>query len=413
MIARRSARPLDGAPLREVALVALALLASVPFAGCTSTYATGPSGDAATTATSDATTLGDARAESDAPADDAAEASASDALAGDADDASEVGDALDDGAVHTEPPPPGPAHAADGTVDATFAITKLYLGDTDPDGTADLKNGWQHFGFDLDGKISSASSTDLCQPAGGAAPLDVYPDGNGGIDNAFGHLVLPALLGIASDFSSKVNAALASGGARPTFTLTKFGSGTDYAPLASFEAATLPLGAAPKYDGTDVFSLDPTDFAGTGTPPVGFASAYVTSNVWVSGPLAPSSFVLELSTGTGAPSLRVAVTALRVSLPISADHRHGVHGTLAGIVSASALAASFRQLVGALDPALCSGATVDSIAAQVQQAADILQDGTQDPAKTCDGISFGFGFDAERVSLGPAGAAPTRASPCP
>src|SRR5579871_1119177 len=67
-------------------------------------------------------------------------------------------------AVHQEPPAAGPMHPGDGTGSVTFAISKLYLGDTDPDGTPDKANGWKHFGYDLDGKISTATSTDLCKP---------------------------------------------------------------------------------------------------------------------------------------------------------------------------------------------------------------------------------------------------------
>src|SRR5262245_56424278 len=49
-----------------------------------------------------------------------------------------------------EPPPPGPPQAPDGAGTTTFAITRLYLGDTDPDGTPDLDGGWMRYGYDLD-----------------------------------------------------------------------------------------------------------------------------------------------------------------------------------------------------------------------------------------------------------------------
>src|SRR5580704_15813922 len=40
------------------------------------------------------------------------------------------------------PPPPGPVQMPDGTSTASFAMNKIYLGDTDPDGTPDMANGW-------------------------------------------------------------------------------------------------------------------------------------------------------------------------------------------------------------------------------------------------------------------------------
>ena len=42
-------------------------------------------------------------------------------------------------------------------------------------------------------------------------------------------------------------------------------------------------------------------------------------------------------------------------------------------------------------------------APELIQASDIMQDGTQDPTKTCDGISIGIGFEARVVQLGAAG----------
>ena len=37
---------------------------------------------------------------------------------------------------------------------------------------------------------------------------------------------------------------------------------------------------------------------------------------------------------------------------------------------------------------------------QVKRASDIMVDGTQDPTKTCDGISVGLGFEAQAGALG-------------
>src|SRR4051794_26238460 len=72
-----------------------------------------------------------------------------------------------DEGVGKVPPAPGPDnHPGDGT-DTVFAVSKLYLGDVDRDGTADAPNGWKHFGFNLDGFISTKTSTNLCKPSSG------------------------------------------------------------------------------------------------------------------------------------------------------------------------------------------------------------------------------------------------------
>ncbi len=64
----------------------------------------------------------------------------------------------------TTPDPAAGAAAPDGTGSTVVAIKKLYLGDTNRDGTANKVNGWKQYGYDLDGKASTATSTDLCKP---------------------------------------------------------------------------------------------------------------------------------------------------------------------------------------------------------------------------------------------------------
>src|SRR5262245_61357453 len=93
------------------------------------------------------------------------------------------------------PPAPGPQKAGDGpAAGSVFAVKKLYLGDSDRDGTKNGTNGWRQYGFDLDGKQTTPSSTDVCKPASGGKPELVYNDGNNGIDNSFGEIILPIVL---------------------------------------------------------------------------------------------------------------------------------------------------------------------------------------------------------------------------
>jgi hypothetical protein len=130
-----------------------------------------------------------------------------------------------------QPPKPGPMHPADGTGETVLAISKLYLGDSDRNGTPNTTNGWKQYGFNLDGKISTKASTDLCKPALMAAPSDVYPDGNNGIDNAFGATILPILLGFAPDASDKINQSITDGKFTIMLDLVKLGAATEYNPL--------------------------------------------------------------------------------------------------------------------------------------------------------------------------------------
>jgi hypothetical protein len=49
------------------------------------------------------------------------------------------------------------------------------------------------------------------------------------------------------------------------------------------------------------------------------------------------------------------------------------------------------------DRRACSGAAFQSIATQIEQASDIMKDGTNGPGPTCDGISVGIGFDGDLI----------------
>lgn len=59
------------------------------------------------------------------------------------------------------------------------------------------------------------------------------------------------------------------------------------------------------------------------------------------------------------------------------------------------------------------GATFDSVAEQLRRTADVMADGTQNPAATCDGVSIGLGF--ELVQAGLREVVPTQmgTDPCP
>jgi hypothetical protein len=89
-------------------------------------------------------------------------------------------------------------------------------------------------------------------------------------------------------------------------------------------------------------------------------------------------------------------------MQLDPQRRSATNGTLAGVLAPADIAAEARRLGGNIDPDVCSGSVViDSLVTLIQQAADILLDATQDPAKTCDGISIGLGFNAVRAELGP------------
>src|SRR5262249_14927902 len=95
------------------------------------------------------------------------------------------------------PPPPGPTMPPDGTTDTIIALDHVFIGDTDPDGTPDILFGWQYYGYNLDHRDPSDLST-FCQPVNRMSREIVHQEGmvpgHVGVENAFGRLVIPALL---------------------------------------------------------------------------------------------------------------------------------------------------------------------------------------------------------------------------
>ena len=70
------------------------------------------------------------------------------------------------------------------------------------------------------------------------------------------------------------------------------------------------------------------------------------------------------------------------------------------MIPVDAFAQSLRNAAARTSSSFCSGSTIEALLAQIRQAADILVDGSQDPAKACNGISIGIGFDAVPATIG-------------
>jgi uncharacterized membrane protein YgcG len=305
------------------------------------------------------------------------------------------------GVTHAAPPPaPMGAKPGDGTGSVTFAISKLYLGDTDPNGKEDKTGGWKNFGYDLDGKISTAESTDLCQVRPPGMKSNVYPDGLNGIDNAFGKIILQIIMGFDSTPSASINQSIQSGKFTVMFDMQKLGAGTDYDPLTTNLFGGGDLMGMPKFDGTDRWPVTP-DLLNDGKTiasgsKVSFPSSYLTNNTWVSGSKGDVTLELTILTVT----LNLTISNAVISMQLDPTHKTATKGVIAGVLKTDALTAQIKELAGNISSTLCDGPTVDGILTQIAAASDILSDGTQDPSKTCDGISIGIGFEASVVQLG-------------
>lgn len=302
-------------------------------------------------------------------------------------------------------PEPGPQAPGDGP-GVVYVVDQIFVGDTNWDGSPNKATGWKQFGLNLDGKVSTKDSVDLCKPASSGVPSAVYPDGDEGIDNSFGKNLLPITLGLAPDYAFQLNDSIDAGALSALMAIDGLGSSADYNPLSARYYAAGDLGATPTFDGSDKFPVtfesltDPNDVL---SAKVQFPSSYLTGNTWVSG---ISSTAVQ-TTGFGAFLPNIWGVTLHRAIfvfELDEDHHRVTRGTLAGILDTEEYITAMKSIAGTFDAGLCEGSTFEGLASQIRAASDILIDGTQDPNQVCNGISFGVGFTL--VEAGLAGVAP-------
>ena len=294
------------------------------------------------------------------------------------------------------PAPPANGVEGDNPEGVTWAVYELFLGDTDRSGATN-PSAWKTYGYDLDGKQSTKDSKDLCKPAAGGSPSAVYPDGNDGIDNAFGKLLLPIITGLAQDASAQVNEAIQSGSFTIILDMDGLGTQANYINLVTRLYAGTDLGAIPKFDGTDHWPVapellnSPTDIK---SAKVSFPTSYVNEHTWVSG--TPGQ--LNLNLAVQGYNLALNITNAVITAEMNAGRTEATNGIIAGVIPTEPLIEQLRAIAGSFDKGLCSGTTFDSLADQIRQASDILSDGTQDASKPCDAISVGLGFSSKPIA---------------
>jgi hypothetical protein len=253
---------------------------------------------------------------------------------------------------------------------------------------------------------------DLCKPRKGGNPSNVYPDGNGGIDNSFGHNVLPIFLAFSPEASAAVNASIDQGAGTILMDLQQLGAGPSYNPMVSQLFGGADLGKAPAFDGTDVWPVDPDTMESAGPPPVAKISipdSYTVQDTWVAQIKGSVNFYVNLSGVT----VTLPLTNPVFVMTLDASHGSATNGTISGVIEVEAFKTEFRKAIAQFDASFCGpNPTVDSILNQIEQAADIMLDGSQDPTKECEAISIGLGFNAARVVLGGAGMSKQVQDPC-
>jgi hypothetical protein len=233
-------------------------------------------------------------------------------------------------------PPPSPEGAAAcAEAGSTQAMDTLFLGDTTRAGKPDANSGWKEFGYNLDGLTSTKTSTGLCKPRAGGSAATIYPDGTEGIDNSFGKNILPIIIGLSSDLSTKANESIQKGEFTIMLDISKLGRDCTGAATKLYAGATLvdASGTAiePKWDGNDSWPISRELLENPADPTsskISFPQAYIAGNTWVSGTKGTVTLQLTISGFT----LALDITNAYVTLDLADGNKSGTNGTIAGIL---------------------------------------------------------------------------------
>lgn len=380
------------------------LVLSLLAAACSSSSSTGTNVDAGKEATAphdtgarDAIVSHDA-ATKDAPAKDvstpdtAAPTDAPPDVAIDAGGPSEAG---------KPPRPSGDAAAASAPIN--FAIHHLWLGDSDPTPafTAD-SNAWSTFGYNIDGLITNANSTDVCTKASGAKAA-IQVDGVHGIDNSFGKNVVTLLATAISNLSKTVTGSITDG----SFTILIDTTGLTASPSQTNTGLTGSLFSGAPYGGappvadasaflvTDDWPVTSSSLAGSldAGAAIAFPSAYVSNGLWVSG--APVDLTLLLSLQGQPLVLHIHQAILSFTHSVDASGQdHATGGMIAGVLKTSEFLEEINIVAAQQDYCAAAGLLLNSM----RSASDIQHDGTNVAGQPCDGISIGLAFDADAIA---------------
>ena len=311
-------------------------------------------------------------------------------------------------------PPAKPTTGTATTTRRTFAINKLYLGDTDRSGVSS-SSAWKKFGYDLDGVATKTSKTGTCKPISDGV---VVIDGDNGIDNSFGQNILAALQKAASGFnepSKTVTETIAAG----DFTLILDTVGLDDTATQTATGLTGSLyvggklGTPAKFDGTDNWPVlgellnDKADIS-KGSK-IKFSDAYINNGLWVNGSKSDVTVAISVS----GVSLNLKIRNAVVSAKHSSANKL-TEGTVAGYISVSEIVETIGKVAGRLSPEACPGKSLfNQVKSIIESNADIRLAGA-DATKDCDAISIGLGFDATLIAA-PSTVAPEgepTADPC-
>jgi hypothetical protein len=284
-----------------------------------------------------------------------------------------------------------------------FLISGLLLGEGDAQGN-ETPNGWRALGHNLDAQISTPLSSGHCFVFPGADPGLVKQDGDGGIDNAFGELVLPELTKIVPQPTKQLHDTVALGG--PTmFLRTNILAVAPGEPVIGRAYLSASEATTRKFDGSDTVAID-TFSLECDALPCGLDDAVAVdfSGKLVGDELSFRFSRLPLALALGEFSAVFEVVDARVQLTLDASRGRVVSGIVGGALATEAAIRSVNRVIFNSPFALCNSAIVRDVVERAQDLVLVMSDGhsvaTNGSGIDCSGISVGIGLRAVAAQVG-------------
>lgn len=287
----------------------------------------------------------------------------------------------------------------------TLALNKLRFG-------TEVAGGWKKIGMNIDGLVSTGMSTDVCQTNSNGDPDFAYPDGDNGIDNAFGKSLLPLILFHNPEYTERVNMYLEEGMFNAMLKMYCIPPTGDAQIISKVFGGTA-LGSTPAYNGTDVWPVAPellSDLQDPESSTLVFEQSSVIGNTFDSGPNEEFILSIPLEDDAGEQTLKLSLHAARLILTLSED-RKSAKGVLAGVLNTEEAIDQVKKIAWIAD--ICEDKAFLNAIDLIRQMSDIMTDGTQDPSATCDGISFGVEIEMAEIQIGEVGPAAPPVMACP
>ncbi|MBL8609285.1 MAG: hypothetical protein JNL38_18290 [Myxococcales bacterium] len=299
------------------------------------------------------------------------------------------------------PPEKPNAPATDSKDVRVFAVQNLLFGDTDRTSGAASGEAWKKYGYNLDGKLSTSKSTDICTPAEGGSK-DAAVDGADGRDNSFGKNIVPIIQQLAgNDFGKSVNDSVQGGSFTVMFEVTGLKgekqtntglSGQIFAG-AKFDGIPENQGKKPTFTKADNWPVSGEllngDTIESGSK-VKITDAYIVNGTFVA-----KADKITISLVLQGQALNISINKAIITMDVAGENAG--NGTIAGVIDANELITGLKSVAGSISKSLCEGTTFDNIAQQLRQFSDILSDGSNAAGQKCTGISVGLGFTGKEI----------------